>query len=42
VNGGSFDCYSDARIDYSTWIHPCAEAVVKGEAECGIVLGGSG
>ena len=37
-----YGCYSDERTDYPTWIRPCAEAVVKGEVERGIVLGGSG
>lgn len=37
-----FGCFSDERTDYPTWIRPCAEAVVRGEVERGIVLGGSG
>jgi ribose 5-phosphate isomerase B len=37
-----YGCFSDERTDYPTWIRPCAEAVVKGEVERGIVLGGSG
>lgn len=34
--------YSPESTDYALWIIPTAEAVVKGEAELGIVLGGSG
>lgn len=37
-----YGCFSDERTDYPTWIRPCAEAVVNGEVERGIVLGGSG
>ena len=37
-----FGCFSEERTDYPAWIRPCAEAVVKGEVERGIVLGGSG
>lgn len=37
-----YGCFSDASTDYPTWIRPCAEAVVRGEVERGIVLGGSG
>lgn len=34
--------YSDAPVDYPLFIRPVAEAVARGEAERGIVLGGSG
>ena len=37
-----FGVNSDASADYPLWIRPCAEAVAAGEAERGIVLGGSG
>ncbi len=37
-----FGTYSPESTDYALWIIPTAEAVVKGEAELGIVLGGSG
>lgn len=37
-----FGCYDTERTDYPKWIRPCAEAVVRGEVERGIVLGGSG
>lgn len=37
-----FGTYSPESTDYALWIIPTAEAVVKGEAERGIVLGGSG
>jgi len=33
---------SDAPVDYPDFIRPVAEAVVRGEFERGIVLGGSG
>jgi ribose 5-phosphate isomerase B len=33
---------SEAPVDYPTFIRPVAEAVARGEAERGIVLGGSG
>ena len=38
------DCgtHSPESTDYTLWIIPNAEAVAKGEAELGIVLGGSG
>ncbi|GAB4174808.1 MAG: ribose-5-phosphate isomerase [Terrimicrobiaceae bacterium] len=38
------DCgtHSPDSTDYPLWIIPAAEAVVRGEAERGIVLGGSG
>lgn len=34
--------HSADSTDYPLWIIPTAEAVVRGEAEVGIVLGGSG
>ena len=34
--------YSPESTDYPLWIIPTAEAVARGEAERGIVLGGSG
>jgi len=34
--------YGPESTDYPLWIIPTAEAVAKGEAERGIVLGGSG
>lgn len=34
--------YGPESTDYPLWIIPTAEAVVRGEAELGIVLGGSG
>jgi ribose 5-phosphate isomerase B len=37
-----YGCFSDERTDYPKWIRPCAEAVVRGEVERSIVLGGSG
>ncbi|SDU26749.1 ribose 5-phosphate isomerase B [Verrucomicrobium sp. GAS474] len=37
-----FGTHSDASCDYPVYIRPAAEAVAKGEAVCGIVLGGSG
>ena len=37
-----FGTYSDASCDYPDFIRPAAEAVAKGEAERGIVFGGSG
>lgn len=37
-----FGTHSDQSTDYPLWIIPTAEAVVRGEAELGIVLGGSG
>lgn len=33
---------SEEATDYPLWIIPAAEAVARGEAELGIVLGGSG
>lgn len=35
-------CHSDESCDYPDFIRPAAEAVASGEADCGIVLGGSG
>jgi ribose 5-phosphate isomerase B len=37
-----FGTDSDAAVDYPKYIRPVAEAVAAGEAERGIVLGGSG
>ena len=37
-----FGTASDAPVDYPVFIRPAAEAVARGECECGIVLGGSG
>jgi ribose 5-phosphate isomerase B len=37
-----FGTTSTAPVDYPLFIRPAAEAVAKGEAERGIVLGGSG
>lgn len=37
-----FGTYSAESTDYPLWIIPTAEAVVSGEFERGIVLGGSG
>jgi len=37
-----FGCDSDESCDYPDFIRPAAEAVASGEADCGIVLGGSG
>jgi ribose 5-phosphate isomerase B len=37
-----FGTHSAESTDYPLWIIPTAEAVVRGEAELGIVLGGSG
>lgn len=37
-----FGTHSADSTDYPLWIIPTAEAVVRGEAELGIVLGGSG
>jgi ribose 5-phosphate isomerase B len=37
-----YGCFSDESTDYPKWIRPCAQAVVRGEVERGIVLGGSG
>lgn len=35
-------CGSAASCDYPDYVRPAAEAVASGEADCGIVLGGSG
>lgn len=37
-----YGCDSDEPCDYPDFIRPAAEAVASGEADCGIVLGGSG
>lgn len=37
-----FGTNSVAPVDYPAFIRPAAEAVARGECECGIVLGGSG
>ena len=37
-----FGTFSDAPVDYPLFIRPVAEAVVRGECERGVVLGGSG
>ena len=37
-----FGTFSDAPVDYPTFIRPAAEAVARGECERGIVFGGSG
>ena len=37
-----FGTHSAESTDYPLWIIPTAEAVAKGEAEFGIVVGGSG
>lgn len=37
-----FGTYSADPVDYPTFVRPAAEAVAKGEADRGIVLGGSG
>lgn len=37
-----FGTHSDAPVDYPVFIRPVAVAVARGEAERGIVLGGSG
>ena len=37
-----FGTRSEASVDYPVFIRPVAEAVARGEAERGIVLGGSG
>jgi ribose 5-phosphate isomerase B len=37
-----FGTHSADSTDYPLWIIPTAEAVVQGQAELGIVLGGSG
>lgn len=35
-------CHSAEPCDYPDFIRPAAEAVAAGQADCGIVLGGSG
>jgi ribose 5-phosphate isomerase B len=37
-----FGTYSEEPVDYPDYIRPVAEAVVRGEFDRGIVLGGSG
>ncbi len=37
-----FGCFSNESCDYPLFIRPTAQAVVRGECERGIVLGGSG
>jgi ribose 5-phosphate isomerase B len=37
-----YGCDSTESCDYPDFIRPAAEAVVKGKADCAIVLGGSG
>jgi ribose 5-phosphate isomerase B len=37
-----FGTHSEAPVDYPLFIRPVAEAVARGEAERGVVLGGSG
>jgi len=37
-----FGTHSAESCDYPKYVRPAAEAVAKGEAVCGIVLGGSG
>lgn len=37
-----FGCDSTESCDYPDFIRPAAEAVASGQADCGIVLGGSG
>lgn len=37
-----FGCNSDEACDYPDFIRPAAEAVARGDADYGIVLGGSG
>src|SRR3954467_7107493 len=37
-----FGTHSEEPVDYPLFIRPAAEAVVRGECERGIVLGGSG
>lgn len=35
-------CDSESSCDYPDFIRPAAQAIASGEADCGIVLGGSG
>ena len=37
-----FGTHSEESVDYPLFIRPVAEAVARGDAECGVVLGGSG
>ena len=37
-----FGCYSKEPCDYPDFIRPAAQAIASKEADCGIVLGGSG
>src|SRR3954470_11478492 len=37
-----FATYSEEPVDYPDYIRPVAEAVARGDFDCGIVLGGSG
>lgn len=37
-----FGTYSEQPVDYPLFVRPVAEAVARGEAERGVVLGGSG
>ncbi|MFW6217692.1 MAG: RpiB/LacA/LacB family sugar-phosphate isomerase [Verrucomicrobiota bacterium] len=37
-----FGCNSTEACDYPDFIRPAAQAVARGDADCGIVLGGSG
>lgn len=37
-----FGCNSAESCDYPDFIRPAAQAIASGEADCGIVLGGSG
>ncbi|PYS44234.1 MAG: ribose 5-phosphate isomerase B [Acidobacteria bacterium] len=37
-----FGTHSEEPVDYSLFIRPVAEAVARGDAERGVVLGGSG
>ena len=37
-----FGTHSEESVDYPLFIRPVAEAVARGEAERGVVLGGSG
>jgi len=37
-----FGTDSEEPVDYPLFIRPVAEAVARGDAECGVVLGGSG
>src|SRR3954470_8153694 len=37
-----FGTFSEEPVDYPLFVRPAAEAVAKGECECGVVFGGSG